>query len=50
MSCRPLEARERAPLGRIPLRSLIRVVLYLWLIDDTIPQQPWGSVGLCAAG
>jgi hypothetical protein len=33
---RLLEARGRSPLGRIPQRSLIRVVLYLWLIDDTI--------------
>ncbi|MFD3959656.1 MULTISPECIES: hypothetical protein [Streptomyces] len=37
---RLLEARERSPLGRIPQRSLIRVVLYLWLIDDTIVPTP----------
>lgn len=37
---RLLEARERSPLGRIPQRSLIRVVLYLWLIDDTIVLTP----------
>ena len=33
---RLLEARKRSPLGRIPQRSLVRVVLYLWLIDDTV--------------
>ncbi|MFM9647806.1 hypothetical protein ACKI1S_16860 [Streptomyces galilaeus] len=37
---RLLEARERSPLGRIPQRSLIRVVLYLWLIDDTVVLTP----------
>ncbi|MER7851409.1 hypothetical protein ABTZ98_02470 [Streptomyces bacillaris] len=37
---RLLQARERSPLGRIPQRSLIRVVLYLWLIDDTIVPTP----------
>lgn len=37
---RLLKARERSPLGRIPQRSLIRVVLYLWLIDDTIVSTP----------
>ncbi|MER7728575.1 hypothetical protein [Streptomyces sp. NPDC096323] len=37
---RLLEARERSPLGRVPQRSLIRVVLYLWLIDDTIVLTP----------
>lgn len=40
MFTRLLEARERSPLGRIPQRSLIRVVLYLWLIDDTIVLTP----------
>ncbi|MEV8366698.1 hypothetical protein [Streptomyces niveus] len=33
---RLLEARERSPLGGIPQRSLVRAVLYLWLIDDSI--------------
>ncbi|WP_328759284.1 hypothetical protein [Streptomyces sp. NBC_00271] len=37
---RLLEARERSPLGRIPQRSLVRVVLYLWLIDDTVVLTP----------
>ncbi|MGW9369293.1 hypothetical protein ACWGVR_04650 [Streptomyces xanthophaeus] len=37
---RLLEARERSPMGRIPQRSLVRVVLYLWLIDDTIVPTP----------
>ncbi|MFF3312936.1 hypothetical protein [Streptomyces sp. NPDC002952] len=37
---RLLAARERSPLGRIPQRSLIRVVLYLWLMDDTIVLTP----------
>ncbi|MFD3415014.1 hypothetical protein [Streptomyces cyaneofuscatus] len=37
---RLLQARERSPLGRIPQRSLIRVVLYLWLIDDTVVPTP----------
>ncbi|MCX5417962.1 MULTISPECIES: hypothetical protein [unclassified Streptomyces] len=37
---RLLEARERSPLGRIPQRALIRVVLFLWLIDDTIVPTP----------
>ncbi|MGW7064941.1 hypothetical protein ACWGHM_41525 [Streptomyces sp. NPDC054904] len=37
---RLLEARERSPLGRIPQRSLIRVVLYVWLISDTIVLTP----------
>ncbi|WP_455355370.1 hypothetical protein [Streptomyces sp. SYSU K217416] len=37
---RLLGARERSPLGRIPQRSLIRVVLYLWLINDTIVLTP----------
>lgn len=35
-----LEARKRSPLGRIPQRSLIRVVLCLWLIDDSIVLTP----------
>ncbi|GJF32679.1 hypothetical protein KNE206_53790 [Kitasatospora sp. NE20-6] len=35
-----LEARERSPLGRVPQRSIIRVVLYLWLIDDTVVLTP----------
>lgn len=33
---RLLMARERSPLGRIPQRCLVRVVLYVWLIDDTV--------------
>jgi hypothetical protein len=37
---RLLEARERSPLERIPQRSLIRFVLHLWLIDDTIVLTP----------
>ncbi|MEV7383260.1 hypothetical protein [Streptomyces lydicus] len=37
---RLLEARERSPLGRIPQRSLVRFVLYLWLINDTIVLTP----------
>ncbi|GHE54224.1 hypothetical protein GCM10018785_24650 [Streptomyces longispororuber] len=37
---RLLEARERSPLGRIPQRSLIRIVLCLWLIDDSIVLTP----------
>ncbi|SCK26879.1 hypothetical protein YUYDRAFT_02971 [Streptomyces sp. ScaeMP-e48] len=37
---RLLQARERSPLGRIPQRSLIRVVLYLWLIDDMVVPTP----------
>ncbi|MGQ4484331.1 hypothetical protein ACN6LM_002659 [Streptomyces sp. SAS_281] len=37
---RLLQARERSTPGRIPQRSLIRVVLYLWLIDDTIVPTP----------
>ncbi|MFF7758992.1 hypothetical protein [Streptomyces griseorubiginosus] len=37
---RLLEARKRSPLGRIPQRSLVRVVLYLWLIDDTVVLTP----------
>ncbi|MFE5197954.1 hypothetical protein ACFQ93_30160 [Streptomyces sp. NPDC056601] len=40
MFARLLEARERSPLGRIPQRSLVRVVLYLWLIDDTVVLTP----------
>ncbi|MCX5238948.1 hypothetical protein OG824_27475 [Streptomyces prunicolor] len=35
-----LEARGRSPLGRVPQRSLVRVVLYLWLIDDTVVLTP----------
>ncbi|MFJ9893662.1 hypothetical protein ACIQPR_10055 [Streptomyces sp. NPDC091280] len=37
---RLLEARKRSPLGRIPQRSLVRIVLYLWLIDDTVVLTP----------
>ncbi|WP_282792909.1 hypothetical protein [Streptomyces sp. CC224B] len=37
---RLLQARERSPLGRVPQRSLVRVVLYLWLIDDTVVPTP----------
>ncbi|MEU0429762.1 hypothetical protein ABZ235_40585 [Streptomyces canus] len=37
---RLLQARERSPLGRVPQRSLVRVVLYLWLIDDTVVLTP----------
>lgn len=37
---RLLEARGRSPLGRVPKRSLVRVVLYLWLIDDTVVLTP----------
>lgn len=33
---RLLEARVRSPLDRVPKRSLVRVVLYVWLIDDTV--------------
>jgi hypothetical protein len=33
---RLLAARERSPLGRVPYRSMVRVVLYMWLIDDQI--------------
>ncbi|WP_104815103.1 hypothetical protein [Kitasatospora sp. MMS16-BH015] len=35
-----LEARERSPLGRVPQRSIVRVVLYLWLIDDSVVLTP----------
>ncbi|MFI9324890.1 hypothetical protein ACIGXI_34640 [Kitasatospora aureofaciens] len=35
-----LEARQRSPRERVPQRSIVRVVLYLWLIDDTIVLTP----------
>jgi len=31
-----LQMRQRSPLQRIPYRTLIRPVLYLWLIDDSV--------------
>ncbi|MEV0472340.1 hypothetical protein [Streptomyces prunicolor] len=35
-----LEVRERSPLGRIPQRALIRLVLHMWLADDTVVLTP----------
>ncbi|MEV0185859.1 hypothetical protein AB0I54_42325 [Streptomyces sp. NPDC050625] len=31
-----LKARQRSPLARVPHHTLIRVVLYIWLTDDTV--------------
>ncbi|WP_316527524.1 hypothetical protein [Kitasatospora brasiliensis] len=31
-----LKARQRSPLKRVPQRVLVRPVLYLWLLDDTV--------------
>jgi len=31
-----LRIRERSPLKRVPHRTVVRPVLYLWLIDDTV--------------
>ncbi|MEV0938163.1 hypothetical protein ACIBMX_41340 [Streptomyces phaeochromogenes] len=37
---RLLQARERSPLGRVPFHTMIRIVLYLWVIDDTVVLTP----------
>lgn len=37
---RLLLARERSPLGRVPFHTMIRIVLYLWLTDDTVVLTP----------
>jgi hypothetical protein len=31
-----LKARQRSPLKRIPHHTLTRIVLYLWLLEDTV--------------